>query len=273
MNPHQLCLKEEGIYDKVSFKYLNMESLVKFETAATAQIIGKPLLILLLFVSRLLSVKHYYRFDCLSLTPGPSNSGKSQLLYELLKHSSGMFKAPVKKIYFCYSVDQPLYEKMRQEMPDIVFVEGLPSKNVLESWYLNEQGHKLLVMDDLMTEASKSNDVVSIYCKYAHHFNFFCFLVSQNVFNPGKEFRTISLNTHYFILFKNRRDELQIQTLGRQIFPRQLAYFMDSYRKATMEKYGYLLVDLSPHSDPTYKLRTHILPQQLMTVFVPEKEA
>lgn len=30
------------------------------------------------------------------------------------------------------------------------------------------------------------------------------------------------------------------------------------------EKYGYLLVDLSPHSDPKYKLRTHVLPNQLI---------
>ena len=123
-----------------------------------------------------------------------------------------------------------------------------------------------------MIEASMSKDVVNIYCKCAHHYNFFCILVSQNAFSPGKEFRTISLNTHYFILFKNRRDELQIQTLGRQIFPRQLNYFMDAYKKATDEKYGYLLVDLSPHSDPRYNLRTHIIHNQTIVVYLSKKE-
>lgn len=176
------------------------------------------------------------------------------------------------KVYFCYGVDQPLYTHIKNELPEVTFFEGLPSKEELETWHMQEPGHKLLVMDDLMTEASTSKNVVNIYCKYAHHYNFFSILVSQNAFSPGKEFRTISLNTHYFILFKNRRDELQIQTLGRQIFPRQIKYFMDAYRKATERPYGYLLVDLSPHSDPKYKLRTHILPRQSMIVYVPEKE-
>ena len=97
-------------------------------------------------------------------------------------------------------------------------------------------------------------------------------LVSQNAFSPGREFRTVNLNTHYFILFKNRRDELQVQRLGRQIFPRQLNYFMEAYRKATEKQYEYLLVDLSPHSDPKYKLRTHTLPYQSMIVYAPDKE-
>jgi hypothetical protein len=203
---------------------------------------------------------------------GPTNSGKTRLLFELLKHED-VFTTPVHKIHFCYGVDQPLYDEMKRVLPDIEFHEGLPSRHDLESWNIEEPKHKILAIDDLASEASTSKDVLNIFCKYAHHYNFFCILLSQNAFNPGKEFRTISLNTHYFFLFRNRRDELQIQTLGRQIFPRQLNYFMDSYKKATELQYGYLLVDLSPHSDQTFKLRSRILPNQLMTVYLPEKES
>jgi len=181
-----------------------------------------------------------------------------------------MFTAPVKTIYFSYGVDQPLYEEIRQALPHVKF---LPSKQELESWFMEVPSHKLLVLEDLLIESSTNVEILNLYTKYAHHYNFFCILVSQNAFSPGKVFRTISLNTHYFILFKNRRDELQIQTLGRQIFPRQLNYFMDAYRKATEAKYSYLLVDVSPHSDPKYKLRTKILLGQSMIVFAPVKEA
>ncbi len=66
------------------------------------------------------------------------------------------------------------------------------------------------------------------------------------------------------------RDELQIQTLGRQMFPGKLKYFMDAYRRATEKKYNPLLIDISPHSNPKYKLRTGILPGQLLVVFLPE---
>lgn len=66
------------------------------------------------------------------------------------------------------------------------------------------------------------------------------------------------------------RDQLQIRTLGRQIFPGQYPYFTDAYHKAAASKYAYLVIDLSPHaSDPSYKLRTNILPGQLPTVYLP----
>ena len=138
---------------------------------------------------------------------------------------------------------------MKREIPNVTFHEGLPSRHDLETWHSEKTGHKMLIFDDLMMEASISKEMVNIYCNY----NFFCILVSQNAFSPGKKYCTISLNTHYFILFKNRRDESQIQRLGRQIFPRNLKYFMNSYEKATEKSYRYLLIDLSPTPTQIHK--------------------
>ena len=74
------------------------------------------------------------------------------------------------------------------------------------------------------------------------------------------------------MLFKNQRDQLQIQTLAKQMCPGVTKYFMDAYRKATFQKYGYMLVDISPHSDSLYKLRTNIFPNQTLTVYRPINE-
>lgn len=160
---------------------------------------------------------------------------------------------------------------MKTHIANIEFFEGLPSKSDLETWAMHTPGNNILILDDLMEIASKSSDIVDLFCQYSHHHNFTTWFICQNVFNGGRHHRTISLNCHYFVLYKNQRDELQIQTLGRQMFPGRLNYFMDAYRKATTRRYGYLLVDLSPHSDPRYKLRTNILPGQITTVFLPEK--
>ena len=249
-----------------------MESVIKLETNSTAQVIGQ-------YISRhrirvqmcIQNENHSQKKSFHIYSSGPTNVGKSTFVYNLLKQANGAFSKPIKAIYYCYSVDQPLFAEMKKAIRHINFFEGLPTKTELETLYMNEPGEKILVIDDMMTESAKSKDVVDIYCKYAHHFKFFCFLICQNAFCPSREFRTISLNTHYFFLFKNNRDELQIQTLGRQILPGKLKYFMDAYKKATLQKYGYLLVDLSPHSEPKYKLRTNILPDQLMSVFVPDK--
>ncbi|MES9881406.1 MAG: hypothetical protein ABW185_11050 [Sedimenticola sp.] len=183
-----------------------------------------------------------------------------------------MFAKPPKIIHYCYGVDQPLYTEMKENITGIEFHEGLPARDDLEAWNIREPGHKILILDDIMQKCSKSVDIVDVYCQFSHHWNYTCWLICQNCFSASPQFRTLSLNTHYIFLFKNHRDQLQVQTLGRQMFPGQTKYFMDAYRKATEKKYKYLLVDLSPHSDPEYKLRTDILPGQLTIVFLPENK-
>ena len=158
-----------------------------------------------------------------------SNVGKSAFVFQLLKHADEAFTKPIKAIYYCYSVDQPLFEEMKEAIPEITFYKSLPKASALESWHEAEPRDKVLVIDDQMAESAKSKDIVDIYCKYAHHYKFFCFLICQNAFCPGREFRTISLNTHYFFLFRNNRDLLQTEMLGRQIFGSQVKYFLEGY--------------------------------------------
>ena len=94
----------------------------------------------------------------------------------------------------------------------------------------------------------------------------------QNVFANGQYFRIISLDNEYFLLFKQNRDQSQMLALAKQAFPGQVSYFMDSYKKATQNPFGYLLIDLDPKTF-RYKLITNIIPGQLMSVFLPETVA
>ena len=181
-----------------------------------------------------------------------------------------MFQSLPKKIYYAYGVYQDMYDEMKRDIPNIEFISGLPNREDLESWGIQTNGLKLLILDDLLQKASQNSDIVDLFCQYSHHLNFSVFFVTQNLFSQGKQFRTISLNAHYFILFKNQRDQTQIQTLGKQIFTGETKFFMDAYHKATNKKYGYLLLDLSPHSNPQYKLRTNIFPDQITTAYLPK---
>lgn len=202
---------------------------------------------------------------------GASGSGKSTFLFELFKSANSMFNDAPRKIIYCYSTYQPLYDSMKTHVQNIEFFEGLPSKEDMDLWAY-DSGFKILVIDDLVQKASESIDIVNLFTIYSHHKKNSVFFVVQNLFSGGKYFRTISLNSHYFVLFNNQRDQLQIQTLARQMFPGDLKYFMDAYKKATQNKYSYLLVDVSPHSNKLYKLRTNIFPSQTLIVFRPEKE-
>lgn len=64
----------------------------------------------------------------------------------------------------------------------------------------------------------------------------------------------------------NRRDKLQLQMIGRSIFPGQTGDFIRIYQQALLDNqtynnnnYGYLVVDLMPESDSAFQLRTGIL--------------
>ncbi|VDI33602.1 Hypothetical predicted protein [Mytilus galloprovincialis] len=201
---------------------------------------------------------------------GPSGSGKTVLTKHLLEQADGMFQTPPSSIFFCYSIWQPLYSEMQQSASSVLFHKGLPTMDQINEWG-SEQGHKLLVFDDLMIEAADSMALVHILCVGSHHHNITILHLLQNTFLKSKSMRTASLSVHYFILMKTKRDLLQINTLGRKIFPGKLKYFMDASNKSTSKPFGYLVLDLSLKSDEQYQLRTNILPGQNPIVYLPEK--
>lgn len=197
---------------------------------------------------------------------GMSGSGKSYLTRQILQHANGMFKQPTVQILFCYGVWQDLYDQMNKEIPFIEFHQGLPSSDEIYEWGAIE-GHKILVLDDLMIDAADKVEMAHLLCVGSHHYNITVIHLLQKIFHKGKAMRTASLNCHYFILFPSYKDRLQIQSFGKQLFPGKSKYFMDAFEKATSKPYGYLLVDISPHSDKSYQLRTDILPGQVNRVF------
>jgi len=95
------------------------------------------------------------------------------------------------------------------------------------------------------------------------------FLV-QNLFPKNKFARTISLNAHYMVLFKNPRDASQFQNLARQMYPKKSQFAVEAYKDATREPYSYLLVDLRGEQNEDLRLRANIFPGETHYVYVPK---
>uniref|UniRef100_A0A8W8MLB9 Uncharacterized protein n=1 Tax=Magallana gigas TaxID=29159 RepID=A0A8W8MLB9_MAGGI len=157
---------------------------------------------------------------------GPTMSGKTSFVYEILKHA-----------------------------------DGLPSKDQIDKWSEGVQ-HTVSVLYDMMMQVAKSEESLTLFCVTAHHRRISVFMLAQNLYMPGKFAGTISLNCHYVIIFRNVRDSRQVFTFGSQVFPLRLTYSKEAGNKATSIPFGYLVVDMSPGTEDKYRSRTHILPNE-----------
>lgn len=198
---------------------------------------------------------------------GQSHAGKSTFVFSLLKHLE-LFESDIKHILYVFGIWQPLFEQMETVVNSITFHQGIPDKNILER-FSNEHGSILLVLDDVMGQGTNNVELMNLFTTYSHHMGITVIFLLQNIFPPGKYMRTISLNAHYIILFKNPRDERQVRTLGSQIFPNQSKYFMDAYKKATELPYSYLCVTLYPGTSERYRLSSNIFPEQETILYLP----
>ena len=87
-------------------------------------------------------------------------------------------------------------------MSHIEFVEGIPSALEQNSYfYVNKRD--LIVFDDQMIDAGKDRRIVNLFTRGSHHQNISVIYIVQNPFHRGKGSHSISLNSHYLVLFKN----------------------------------------------------------------------
>ena len=197
-------------------------------------------------------------FTC--IIAGPSGSGKTEFVLKLINNADIMINKIPETLTWCYGE----YQTWMIKYPEIDFIEGLP-----EEIHFDSSKNNMLIIDDLMHECKEYTE--KLFTKISHHKNLSVILLSQNIFHQNKHTRTISLNTHYMVLFKNVRDSSQITNLAKQMHPGNVAYLRDSYVDATSKPYGYLLIDLKPDTDDLIRLRTDIFPGEIHYVYHKKK--
>ena len=200
-----------------------------------------------------------------AILAGPTGCGKTQFVKRLLENAEIMIHPPPQNILWCYGMHQPAYEEMQASLPQIQFIEGLPTD--LES-YIDPSIPNLVVIDDLMNELSNDPRLTNIFTKACHHKNLSCIFILQNVFHQGRELRNISLNAHYMVLFKSPRDSSQITHLAKQMYPGNVKFMQEAFQDATAKPHGYLLCDLKPQTHESVRLRTNIFPEETQYAYV-----
>ncbi len=192
-----------------------------------------------------------------AIVAGPTSCGKTRFVFRLIDNVSQMIDPSPSKIVYCYGE----YQQLFCNYPRVVFHRGLPDLNAFDG-----SEPTLLIIDDLMHETNDT--VVNLFTKGSHHRNVSVVYLAQNLFPKNKFARTISLNAHYMVLFKNPRDASQFANLARQMYPKRSQFAVEAYKDATREPYSYLLVDLRPEQDDDLRLRTNVFPGETQYVYV-----
>ena len=173
---------------------------------------------------------------------GPSETGKSQLIYNWLE--IGTFQPKFDKIYFFSQHSQPLYDVMQKEIENLEFLQGVNSE-FIDSFKKNGTKY-LLIFDDYCEEIWNSKAFVDI-ATAGRHRGLRTIYIKHNLFHQSKLGGDVELQNTHIVLFKSRRDVMQVTTFSTRLGLG--SELVDWYRDATTVPFGHLLIDLSPRTD------------------------
>lgn len=187
---------------------------------------------------------------------GPSHSGKTHLTLQLLDHRHQLFDCTPQRVVWCYGIYQAALHRELIQRGYETRSEIIATSEI--------KPYDIIVLDDLIQESKNSPDVTAMFTKAAHHKPCFIIFITQNLFPPGKEARTRSLNTHYYIIFKNPRDKSQVEYLARQILPRKSKALIDVFEAATSQPHHYLFLDFTQECPDAFRFRSHLFEKPMI---------
>jgi hypothetical protein len=212
---------------------------------------------------------YFHSPSCIQVIGGTS-SGKSTITQGILQYCQALFDQPIKGILFAHDSPQDLHTKIENTAgAPVTFYQGLPADNDVEAFVAKYPpgSHLILVLDDLMTQTSRSSQVSKLYFNDSHHLNINILELKQNCFEKGPHSRTQSLQCSYFVLTRNNRDTGQIRLLGRQLFgpgekaKRFLQAYEDAMSGSNKQYPQALLVSAHPWAThPQLRLMSNFLP-------------
>ena len=192
-----------------------------------------------------------FRHPFSMVVAAPSGFGKTFWLKQLLQ---GEYISPAPdRIIWCYTQWQPLYDEMKNTIPNIAFYRGIPP-NLDDEGFIDVRYRHLLIFDDLMNDLDQN--ITNLYTKGSHHRNLSAVTLVQNFYHPG----TVCLrrNSHYIVLFNMPSDQQVIKTISQRMYPENPQYLLTYYHKATAQPFGHVIIDLKPETPNNCRLHMNL---------------
>lgn len=200
---------------------------------------------------------------------GPTSCGKSTFIFKLLRMRELMFDQKFEQIIYSLPPNQQIFmpEDIKND-PKITIFKGLPNFEDFD-----DKKPRLLIIDDQASDCG--SDISQLFTRGSHHFNVSVIVLAQNVFTANPHFRTMSLNSHYIVVFKNPRGKDQMAALARQVCPGNYKFFLEAYEDSCSAPHSYLLLDMTQSCPEELRFRTKIFPddENCTTVYIPAKNS
>ena len=201
---------------------------------------------------------------------GPSGCGKTWLISKLIGNIREVTSPPITNVVYLYSVWQGIYDRLAED--GVVFTRDLGLIDELEGL---RESNVLLIIDDLETELSKSEELGNLYTKYSHHYKISVIMIVQNYFRPSGALKVVRSNSHYVWLGTHRTNLEGLPTIARQLAGHRWRDFVERYEDCTGDPEGvkelperFLTIDIHPnsHISPKTKYRSRVwaIPNQIL---------
>lgn len=155
---------------------------------------------------------------------GPTSCGKTHFCKMLLQHCLTMIWPPPKRILRLYKRWQPMHDVIKSTVyPSVEYIQGIPLDLDQDS-FIHLRTRNLVILDDLMSTASKDSRINELFTEVSHHRNLSVIAINQNLYYNKDP--TQRRNCKYMVLFNNHVDKQQIMTLSRQMFPEKSQHLL-----------------------------------------------
>ena len=182
---------------------------------------------------------------------GPSRSGKTVFVKNLLQKLGIFSKSPTKLVTLVYKIYQPIYNELNLSY----IIEDGP--NLKERIINLTNGQPMLIIFDDCINSLQLPEISDFFLVDGRHRNLSCIFISQKIFINNDNFREITQNSDYFIIFKNPRNIQEIRTLNGQMTPGSVE-LISYYKLATSDPFSYLFINLTQECRNEVKYLSHL---------------
>lgn len=163
---------------------------------------------------------------------GPSSSGKSNSILDLIHRFSGTFN----RIVICLkNKDEPLYNYLAQKSPEVEFYEEM----IPDIDEFDPNLNSLIIFDDLVLEKSLQNDIAEYFIRGRKR-GLSVIYISQVYYSIPKKIR---VNARYILLKKlSSLKDLKL-VLSEYNMSNNINEVLELYNEATTNFTDFLLID------------------------------